>query len=122
MRKFGDIVVDEGYATDDQIDSALRYQERTDVLVGKILVDMHRITSAEFGRIAEYIESDAGKGKRFGEAAVELDSCTGKDVHDALERQRTSKGLLGDLLVALGRITVSQRNEIIEMQMSEMGG
>ena len=122
MRTFREVAVDEGYVTDDQIASALRYQERTDILVGKILVDMHRITRAELQRISEFIETGAGKGKRFGEAAVELDACTGKDVHDALEYQRTSKGLLGELLIALGRITLAQRNEIIGIQMSEMGG
>ena len=122
MRTFREIAVDEGYATEDQVDSALHYQERTDILVGKILVDLHRITSAESERIAEYLETEAGKGKRFSEAAVELDACTGKEVHDALEFQRSSKGLLGDLLIALGHITAAQRDEILEIETSEMDG
>lgn len=120
MRKFGEIVVDEGFATEEQIEAALKYQKTTDILVGKILVDMHIITHVDSDRVAEHLKTPQGKGKKFGGAAVELGVCTDADVQKALEFQRTSKGLLGDLLIALGTISQEQRDAILKLQMEEM--
>lgn len=120
MRKFGEIVVDEGFATEQQIATALTYQKTSDILVGKILADMHIITHADSGRIAEHLKTPAGQGRKFGAAAVELGLCKDADVQKALEFQRTSKGALGDLLIALGYITERQREQILKIQMEEM--
>jgi hypothetical protein len=120
MRKFGEIVVDEGYATEEQIETALKYQKTSDILVGKILVDMHTITHADSDRVGDHLRTPQGQGKKFGAVAVELGLCTDADVQKALEFQRTSKGLLGDLLIALGTITQEQRDAILKLQMEEM--
>lgn len=120
MRKFGEIVVDEGFATEEQIETALKYQKTSDILVGKILVDMRIITHADSERVAEHLKTPQGQGKKFGVAAVELGVCTDADVSKALEFQRTSKGVLGDLLIALGYLTERQRDQILQIQMQEM--
>lgn len=115
MRKFGEIVVDEGYATEEQIEAAPQYQKTSDILVGKILVDMRTITHADSEGVAEHLRAPQGKGKRFGAAAVAFGVCTEADVQKALEFQRTSKGLLGDLLMALGYINEQQRDKILQV-------
>ena len=76
MRKFGEIVVDEGFATEEQINSALTYQKTSDILVGKILVDMRVLTHAQVERVSNFLKTPDCKGKRFGEAAVFLGACT----------------------------------------------
>jgi len=117
MRKFGEIVVDEGYATEEQIETALEYQKTTDILVGKVLVDMHIMTHADVERVSAFLKTPECKGKKFGEAAMFMGLCTDADVQRALEFQRTSKGLLGDLLIALGYLTGQQREEILKLQL-----
>lgn len=119
MRKFGEIVVDEGFATEEQINSALTYQKTSDILVGKILVDMRVLTHADVERVSNFLKTPECQGKRFGEAAVFLGACTEADVARAIDIQRTSKGMLGDLLVALGYITERQRQDIVRIQMEE---
>ena len=116
MLKFGEIVVDEGYATEEDIETALEYQKSTDILLGKVLVDMHKMTHADASRVAEFLKTPAGQGKKFGEVASFMGFCTDNDIEKALDVQRTSKGVLGDLLIALGYITPEQREEILKIQ------
>lgn len=120
MRKFGEIVVDEGFATEEQITSALNYQKTSDILVGKILVDMRVVTHADLERVANFMKTPECQGKRFGEAAVFMGICKEEDVTRAIEVQRTSKGMLGDLLVALGYINERQRQDIVRIQMEDV--
>jgi len=120
MRKFGEIVVDEGFATVEQVETALKYQKTSDILVGKILADMRIITHADGERVAEYLKTPEGAEKKFGTAAVALGLCSDADVAKALEFQRTSKAALGDLLIALGYINEEQRQKILQVQMDEM--
>ena len=116
MLKFGEIVVDEGYATDEDIETALEDQKSTDILLGKVLVDMHKMTRADADRVAEFLKRPEGRGKKFGQVAVFLDFCPEEDIEKALDFQKTSKGLLGDLLIALGYLTSEQREEILKIQ------
>ncbi|MDP6125743.1 MAG: hypothetical protein QGH20_08315 [Candidatus Latescibacteria bacterium] len=46
-QRFGELLVDEGYATEEQIVIALAYERDLQILVGQILVDMHRLTHGQ---------------------------------------------------------------------------
>jgi hypothetical protein len=117
MRRFGEIVVDEGFATEEQIEAALAYQKTSEILVGKILIDMRVLTHGDVERVSAFLKAPECRSKGFGEAAVFMGVCSQADVDRAMEVQRTSKGMLGDLLVALGYITDRQREEILRLQL-----
>jgi len=121
MARFGEIVVEEGYATEEQVQTALTYQKTSEILLGKILVDMYKLTHADVERVNEHLKTPDGAGKRFGEVAVALGMCTDDDVRKGLEFQHSSKGVLGDVLIALGYITTHQRDEILTIQMQNAG-
>ena len=116
MLKFGEIVVDEGYATDEEIDQALEYQKNTDIILGTALVDMHKMTHADAERVNEFLKGPEGQGKTFGEVALFMGYCSEEDVKKGQEVQKQSKGMLGQLLVALGYITEEQREGILKIQ------
>ncbi len=116
MLKFGEIVVDEGYATDEQIETALEYQKNTDIVLGTVLVGTHKMTHADAERVTDFLNGPEGTGKTFGDVAIFMGYCTEDDVKRGQQVQKESKGMLGHLLVALGYITEEQRESILKIQ------
>lgn len=120
MKRFGDIVVEEGLATEEQIQSALEYQTKSEILLGQIMMDMGFLTHEEKDKIFEFEKTPNGQGKKFGEISVELGFTKRENVDKALAFQKKGKGFLGDILVELGIITMQQKDRILQIQLDIM--
>jgi hypothetical protein len=117
MRKLGEILIQEGYASQEQLNKALAYQTLSENLLGRIMLDMHFITFDQKMRVLEYQKAHAGE--RFGEIVLKLGFATRKQLEKAVWFQHSSKGFLGELLMELGIITQEQRDEILKIQFEE---
>ncbi|MDX2127862.1 MAG: hypothetical protein SFU91_02360 [Chloroherpetonaceae bacterium] len=118
MRKFGEILLEEGFVTQEQMDKALAYQSMSQLLLGRVLVDLHFMTHHQQERVFEYQKQH--HGKRFGECAIEMGIVTQIELDKAAEVQAKSKGYLGDLLIELGYLTPQLRDKVLHIQMSEI--
>jgi hypothetical protein len=52
-RKFGEIAVDEGYITPEQLDEALERQKEDKQLLGQILINLGLLTTAQIDNITQ---------------------------------------------------------------------
>ncbi len=118
--RFGEIVVDLGYISDEQLKEAIELQGRGRAKLGQIMVQLRMITEYQVDKIIEFQGSDNGKGKRFGECALELGISDGPTLAEAVKYQTKSKGVLGDILVELGYLTQEQRDEVIRTQLRSL--
>ncbi|MBC8043759.1 MAG: hypothetical protein IAF08_09990 [Rhizobacter sp.] len=114
MRKFGELLLEEGHATKDQVERALTYQTLGESLLGRILTDMKFISLDDKLRILAY--QQLHRTKKFGECAVELSLITESQFQKAFEFQRKPKGAIGELMVELGFITHDQRERVLQRQ------
>ena len=116
--KFGELVLELGYVTPEQISEAIQRQQQGKYPLGQILVHFARMTQHQVDETLAYQQSRNGEHITFGDAAIHLGFITPAQRDDALQYQRTSKGVLGDLLVTLGFITETQRNSVLKLQTS----
>ncbi|NTV46099.1 MAG: hypothetical protein HGB11_06170 [Chlorobiales bacterium] len=117
MKKFGQILLEADYICEKAIETALVYQNLSEHLLGRIMLDMGIITMEQKLCILEYQKSHAGK--KFGECAIELGSITWQQFQKALDFQCNPKGMLGEILIKLGTITADQRDHALILQLSE---
>ncbi|NUQ79967.1 MAG: hypothetical protein HUU10_00020 [Bacteroidetes bacterium] len=116
MKKYGELVLEEGFATEEQIRTALEYQKTSDTLLGKVLVDMGIITLEQQYDLNHLHKLPDNQGKRIGELAVLNGFATESDIERALAFQKKVKGFLGDIMIELGYITAKQHEIILAMQ------
>lgn len=116
MKKYGELVIEEGFATEDQIRTALDYQKTSDALLGKVLVDMGIISLEQQFDLNHLMKLSDNKGRKIGELAVLNSYCTEADIEKALAFQKKVKGFLGDIMIELGYITQKQHEIILAMQ------
>lgn len=116
MKRYGELVVEEGYATEDQVLTALEYQKTSEKLLGKILVDMDILTLEQNYEATKLSHSPEGAGRRFGQICVDLGFTTTSEVERGLAFQKKIKGYLGEIMMELGYITLDQHNHIVELQ------
>ena len=116
--KFGELVLELGYVTPDQIAAAIERQQQGKYPLGQILVHFAAMNQYQVEETLTYQLSRNGEKVTFGDAAIRLGFITPVQRDDALHYQHTSKGVLGDLLVTLGFITEAQRNSVLQMQLT----
>lgn len=114
MKKFGELVVEKGYATEEQVEMALGYNRMTHDILGRTLLEKNFISYEQFKALIAYQE--ANPTKRIGDCAVELGFVTAAQVQEAMKIQNERKTFLGDIMVDLGFITPEQRDEILALQ------
>ncbi|NTV45590.1 MAG: hypothetical protein HGB11_03500 [Chlorobiales bacterium] len=119
MKKFGQILLEAGYICEKAIETALVYQNLSEHLLGRIMLDMGLITPEQKLCILEHQKKHSGK--KFGECAIELGEITWHQFQKALDFQCSPKGTLGEILIMLGMITSEQRDQALILQLSEMG-
>jgi hypothetical protein len=52
-RKFGEIAIEEGFITQEQLDEALKRQKEEQRLIGQILVELGFLTTVQLDRIIQ---------------------------------------------------------------------
>jgi uncharacterized protein (DUF433 family) len=114
--KFGEIVVDLGYITQEQLDEALELQQKGRAKLGRVMVNLMMLNRSQVDDILKYQSSPEHKGKKFGECALEMKLIDIKQLDEAVRYQTTSKGVLGDILIDIGYLTIEQRDEVILKQ------
>ncbi len=114
--KFGEIVVDMEFVTEEQLEEAIALQKNGRAKLGQIMVNLRMVTEEEVDKVLDFQKQDVNQGKRFGECALELGLITGIKLAEAVKYQTTSKGVLGDILIDLGYLTTAQRDEVIKEQ------
>lgn len=120
MKRFGDLVVEEGYATEEQVQKALAYQSQSEALLGRIMVDMGFITPEEKQQVFDFEKTPEGKNKKFGELCIELKLTTQDHVEKALAFQKKGKGFLGEIMIELGYLTEHQKENLLRKQLEQM--
>jgi hypothetical protein len=110
-RRLGEILLDEGLVTKEQLEAALRVQaeERPGVPVGQILVYHGAITQRQLGAILDKY--------RLGNFLVESNAITEQQLEAALRQQRRTGRPLGALLVQLGYLTEPQLRQALARQL-----
>jgi len=115
--KFGELVVDLGYVTQEQLDEAIYMQKKGRAKLGQVMKILRLLIDLQVVQVLECQKNAGAVGKLFGDCAVELGLVTEKQRDEAVRYQTGSKGVLGDMLVQLGFLTTDQRNEVIRQQM-----
>jgi len=95
--KLGDLLLTEGLLTEEQLNRAIEYQEKVGGRLGDIVVDLGLVTKE---RLEPVVGRQNEKG-RLGDLLVEAGAITPEQLETALEFQRKSGGLLGDILTSL---------------------
>jgi hypothetical protein len=106
-RRLGEILLDEGLVTREQVETALRAQaeERPGVPIGQLLVEQGAITLRQLGLILDK--------HRLGSALVETNAITEEQLEVALREQR-ARGLgLGEVLIRLNYVTERQLRQAL---------
>lgn len=97
QQRLGDRLVAEGLVTPEQLETAMERQQKFGGRLGDILVELG-FTPRE--RIAPILHQQGSKG-RLGDMLVETGAITKDQLDRALEFQRKSGGLLGDILMSM---------------------
>src|SRR5262245_15253685 len=110
-RLLGEILLDEGLITRQQLDSALRLQaeQRRGVPIGQLLIEQGAITKEQLGAILDRY--------RFGNFLVETSAITEEQLDVALQRQKATRLRLGEVLLQLKLLTEPQLRQAIARQL-----
>jgi MshEN domain len=110
-RRLGEILLDEGLVTKEQIEAALKLQAeaRPGVPVGQLLVYQGAITQRQLGAILDKY--------RLGNFLVETNVITEQQLETALQRQKRTNRPLGNVLVQLGFLTEPQLRQALATQL-----
>ncbi len=110
-RRLGEILLDEGLVTKEQLEAALRLQaeERPGVPVGQLLVYQGAITQRQLGAILDKY--------RLGNFLVETNVISEQQLETALQRQKRTNHPLGNVLVQLGFLTEPQLRQALATQL-----
>ena len=110
-RRLGEILLDEGLVTKEQLEAALRLQagERPGVPVGQLLVYQGAITQRQLGAILDKY--------RLGNFLVESNAITEQQLETALQQQKRTGRPLGTVLVQLGFLSEPQLRQALASQL-----
>lgn len=95
--RLGDRLVAEGLITQEQLEQAMEHQKKAGGRLGEILVEMGFV---ERSQLSEVAQTQRQKG-RLGDMLVDNGAITPEQLKHALDFQRKSGGLLGDILMSL---------------------
>ena len=105
-RQLGEVLIERGLITSEQLDSALVIQKQKGGLIGKILVVLGYIKEPDVNLVLTIQKDLEKKGRhiRIGELLIERDLITSEQLEYALKIQKQKGGLIGEILVILGYI------------------
>ncbi len=113
--KFGELVVDLEFITEEQLDEALALQKNGRAKLGKVMLHMRMLTSDQVDKVLAHQAEQPGT--LFGACSLELVFVTEEKLAKAVRYQTTSKGFLGEILIEMGYLTEEQRLDVTRHQM-----
>ncbi len=115
--KLGDILLDAKVINLTTLERALKKQGETGKHLGDVMVDMGVVTPGEVSQALKAQKSVPPRmPKKFGEILVEADLISRATLMKALERQKESGKLLGDILEEMGVVTHEEVVEALAVQ------
>jgi hypothetical protein len=145
-RQLGDLLVDGGLLTEDELEQALLEQARTGRLLGQIVVSRSYVSAFSLARVlseqhgvqvrqpdepepatvalalaeppefGETNKTSDTSWRPLGKVLLEKGFLTGPQLNDALEKQREGHGRLGEILVSRGLLSGTQLAQALAEQ------
>lgn len=126
---FGQLAVEKGYCTQEQLDEALqelisRAVRGDTVNLGTVLVEKNILTGDQVREILKLQQATniRKEDSLFGKLAVYHEFCESEDIAEARSeqedaiRKKTTVKRIGEILVKNGKLTPQQRDAIITLQ------
>ncbi|MFO7986330.1 MAG: ATPase, T2SS/T4P/T4SS family [Desulfatiglandaceae bacterium] len=113
--RIGELLIQEGAITQEQLEKALAVQKRQKVYkpLGEVCVELRLITRPHLHRILNRYQ----KRISLGDLLINLGLITPDQLHEALMEQKKSGGKLGEILVHKGFIAESALVDALSIQM-----
>ncbi|WP_168206093.1 CAP domain-containing protein [Geobacter sp. FeAm09] len=115
----GDLLLQSGYITQDQLDFALAEQKCSGEKIGDVFVRLGMLTELPLQSILSF-QSNQGKATasplRLGDLLVETGQITRANLEYALHKQKTSHKKLGEILIDEGYVSASGVAHGIKLQ------
>ncbi len=114
--RLGDLLVQEGFVTKEQLEAALQEQRERPgyVPLGQILVGWKLVTPKQLTLLLERAE----KRPRLGELLLRHGAITEQRLDEALRQQKLKHRPLGELLVRMGFITDEALRQVLSIQLN----
>jgi len=130
-RLLGQVLVDGGFVSPGDLARALEEQNRTNEMLGEVLVRMHAADPAEIAAVVsiqsdlasleDAVRSAAGVRQYLGELLLKARKVTRAQLEEALSEQRRTGEKLGEILVRLGALTRGQLDAVLAFQQCQAG-
>jgi hypothetical protein len=130
-RLLGQVLVDGGFVSPGDLARALEQQNRTNELLGEVLVRMKVADPDEIAAVVsiqsdlasleDAIQSAAGVRQCLGELLRKARKVTPEQLEDALSEQRRTGEKLGEILVRRGALTKGQLDAVLMFQKCQAG-
>jgi type IV pilus assembly protein PilB len=113
--RIGEILVNYGYITEDELDKALEVQKKSPnyIPMGQICVDLKFISGVDLTKVLRKHR----KHMYLGELLVNMGIINGEQLEQVLEKQKKEKKRIGELLIELGHLTENQLAKSLSMQL-----
>jgi hypothetical protein len=128
-RNLGQILLDGGFLSNQELDKALNEQKQTKELLGQVLVKMGVLKASEIevplviqhhlNTIDDAIKIAAGERMLLGELLVRAGTISDKQLDDAIKEQKKSGEKLGEVLVRLNLLSDQQLNALLDFQSNQ---
>jgi len=130
-RLLGQVLVDGGFVSPGDLARALEEQNRTNEMLGEVLVRMQVVDPAEIAAVVsiqsdlasldDAIRSAAGVRQYLGELLLKARKVTTAQLEEALSEQRRTGEKLGEILVRRGALTKGQLDAVLRFQKCQGG-
>ena len=130
-RLLGQVLVDGGFVSPGDLARALEQQNRTNELLGEVLIRMKVADPDEIAAVVsiqsdlasleDAIQSAAGVRQCLGELLRKARKVTSEQLEDALSEQRRTGEKLGEILVRRGALTKGQLDAVLMFQKCQAG-
>ncbi len=114
--KIGEILLNQNYITEEQLQMAVEEQKRTVVLLGTILVKQGAISDQDLANVVGK-QLALAQRRRLGDLLVEQELITEQQRDQAVEEQKRTGWKLGECLVHLRFISDEQLYEMLAAQL-----
>ena len=132
QRPIGQILIDGGFLSSRDLETALAEQQHTNEMLGQVLVGMGVLEPVDLqaaltiqkhlGKSGQAIKIGAGVREMLGELLVQAGHLSNGDLDRALVLQKRSGAKLGEILVRMGLLNERQLDFVLEFQRSQNKG
>jgi type IV pilus assembly protein PilB len=114
--KLGEILLNQGYITEEQLQQALEQHKRTGISLGTVLVNLGAITEKDLTSVLGK-QIELTQRKRLGELLIDQGVINEQQLQQALDEQKRSGKKVGECLIHLRHITEDKLVEVLSAQL-----